>query len=165
MAFGEKTPYHLTTPDPEIASTGSFSSFYTIPQISVLARAHYLTGDSRYLAGAESACGFGCGANPDNLCYTTGVGVRNVVNILHHDSRITGQSAPAGITVFGPQNMRFSDRDGFVPYLRNDRFWPGVYAWPAAESYFDAYRIAPENEYTVQDSIGPNGSVKSYAQI
>ena len=84
------------------------------------------------------------------------MGIRNVVHILHHDSRITGQPAPAGITVAGPQNLRFSDRDGFIPYLRHDRFWPGVYAWPAAESYFDAYRIAPENEYTVQGNIGPN---------
>lgn len=67
-----------------------------------------------------------------------------------------GQPAPVGITVAGPQNMRFSDRDWFIPYLRHGRFWPGVYAWPATESYFDAYRIAPENEYTVQGSIGPN---------
>lgn len=156
VAFGEKAPCHLTTPDPETASTGSYSSFYTIAQMGVLARAHYLTGDGRYLAAAVAACGFGCGANPDNLCYTTGVGSRNVVNILHHDSRITGQPAPAGITVFGPQNMCFSNRDGFIPFLRNDHFWPGVYAWPATESYFDAYRIAPENEYTVQGSIGPN---------
>lgn len=156
LAFGEKAPYHLTTPDPEITSTGSFSSFYTVSKMTELARAHYLTGDSCYLAAAVASCGFGSGANPDNLCYTTGAGVRNVVNILHHDSRITGQPAPAGITVAGPQNMRFSNRDGFIPNLRNDRFWPGVYAWPAAESYFDAYRIAVENEYTVQGSIGPN---------
>ena len=85
-----------------------------------LARAHYLTGDSCYLATAVASCGFGSGANPDNLCYTTGAGVRNVVNILHHDSRITGQPAPAGITVAGPQNMRFSNRDGFIPNLRKD---------------------------------------------
>lgn len=156
LAFGEQAPYHLTTPDPALTSTGSFSAFYSVARMTELARAHYLTGDSRYLAAAVAACGFGCGANPDNLCYTTGTGVRHVVNILHHDSRITGQLAPAGITVCGPQNMRFSDRDGFIPYLRSDRFWPGVYAWPAVESYFDAYRIAPENEYTVQGNIGPN---------
>ena len=156
LAFGKKAPYHLTASDPESTSTGSWGSFYTVAKMTELARAHYLTGDSRYLAAAVAACGFGCGANPDNLCYTTGLGIRNVVYILHHDSRITGQPAPAGITVAGPQNLRFSDRDGFIPYLRHDRFWPGVYAWPAAESYFDAYRIAPENEYTVQGNIGPN---------
>lgn len=156
LNFAEKAPFRLTTPDPETTRTGSWGSFYTVPRNSELMRAHYLTGDPRYLVGAIDACNFACGANPNNLCYTTGVGPKCPVNPLHHDSRITGQPAPVGITVCGPQNMCFSNRDGFIPFLLDDCFWPGAYAWPASESYFDAYRIAPENEYTVQGNIGPN---------
>ena len=162
LAFGEKAPFRLTMPDPEITRTGSWSAFYTVPRNAELLRAHYLTDDARYLAAAISACNFACGANPNNLCYTTGVGPKCPVHALHHDSRITGQPVPAGITVCGPQNMCFSDRDGFVPFLIADCFWPGVYGWPAAESYFDVYRIAPENEYTVQGNLGPNAYIWGY---
>ena len=36
------------------------------------------------------------------------------------------------------------------------RVWPGVFAWPASESFFDVYRLPILTEYTVQSSIGPN---------
>jgi endoglucanase len=127
-----------------------------------LLRAHYLTGHPRYLEGAINACNFACGANPNNLCYTTGVGPKCPVHVLHHDSRITGQPVPEGITVCGPHNLCFSDRAGFLPFLRADCFWPGVYGWPAADSEFDVNRLPVETEYTVQGTIGPNAYIWGY---
>jgi endoglucanase len=156
LQFAAKAPFRLATSDPEHTRIGPFGSFYTVSNNVELIRAHYLTGDNRYLAGAIDACQFACGANPTNLCYTTGVGPKCPVNVLHHDSRLTGQSVPVGITVFGPHNMNFSDRAGFIPFLRADRFWPGIYSWPASESYFDVYRFPSQAEYTVQSTIGPN---------
>jgi hypothetical protein len=37
-------------------------------------RAHVLTGDPKFLRAAVLACQTGAGANPVNLCYTTGTG-------------------------------------------------------------------------------------------
>ncbi|MCL2059677.1 MAG: glycoside hydrolase family 9 protein [Oscillospiraceae bacterium] len=155
LDFAKKTPYRLPTPDIGTIRTGPYSSFYTIPHMTELCRAHYITNDARFLAGAVDACQFACGANPDNLCYTTGVGHKWPMNILHHDSRITGQPIPDGITVFGPHNLNASNYE-MVRFLRQDAFMPGAYAWPSTESYLDVYRLPCQCEYTVQTSIGPN---------
>ncbi|MCQ2445921.1 MAG: glycoside hydrolase family 9 protein [Clostridia bacterium] len=155
VSFASKTPFRLTTPDPESTRTGPYASFYTIPHNVELMRAHYLTGDPRYLASAIDAAQFAAGANPTNMCYTTGVGIKGPVNILHHDSRLTGQDAPDGITIFGPHD--WNNTNGELLFaLRDGRLYPGAYSWPGAESYLDIYRYPCENEYTVQESIGPN---------
>ena len=152
---GAKLPYHLTSEDLTTERAGGFASFCTIPRNTQLIRAHYLTGESQYLAAAIAAEDFAVGANPDNLCYTTGVGQRDPQNILHHDSRITGQKPPKGITIFGPHDFNHPD-DAIVRLLRADFMWPGAYAWPSFESYLDIYRHPCVNEYTVQGTIGPN---------
>ena len=155
MAFAESMPYRLTTGDPQATRVGPYSSFYTIPHNVELIRAHYLTGEEKYLAAAIDASQFAAGANPINLCYTTGIGPRCPENVLHHDSRITGQEAPDGITVFGPCGRNFPNGE-MIRMLREDNIFPGAFAWPGAESYLDVYRYPCQTEYTVQESIGPN---------
>ena len=67
------------------------------------------------------------GANPENLCETTGVDRRSLENILHHDSHNTCQKALAGIAVMDPQT--FNDPDEAIPRLPRPGFlWPGAYA-------------------------------------
>lgn len=153
--FGGKTAFRLTTGDPQMTRTGPYSSFYTIPHNVELIRAHYLTGDERYLAAAIDAAQFAAGANPTNLCYTTGIGPRCPENVLHHDSRITGQPAPDGITVFGPHGWSWPNGE-MIRMLREGNIYPGAFVWPGAESYLDTYRYPCQTEYTVQESIGPN---------
>ena len=155
VACGETTPFRLTTGDPQMTRVGPYSSFYTIPHNVELIRAHYLTGEEKYLAAAIDAAQFAAGANPINLCYTTGVGPRCPENVLHHDSRITGQEAPDGITVFGPYGWGFPSGE-MIRMLREDNIFPGAFIWPGAESYLDTYRYPSQTEYTVQESIGPN---------
>jgi len=155
LEFAAKAPYRLTADDPMRTRVGPYSSFYTIPHNVQLIRAHFLTGDKRYLAGAIDAAQFAAGSNPINLCYTTGIGPRCPENVLHHDSRITGQPAPDGITVFGPCGWTWAGGE-MTHILREDKIYPGIYAWPAAESYLDIYRYPCQTEYTVQESIGPN---------
>jgi len=152
---GKRLPYHLTSEDLKTDRAGAFSSFCTIPRNTQLIRAHFLTGEPQYLAAAIASADFGAGANPDNLCFTTGVGMRWPENVLHHDSRMTGQEAPAGITVFGPQSFNYPD-DAFPRLLRSDFLYPGAYVWPSFEGYLDIYRHPCVTEYTVQSSIGPN---------
>ena len=155
VSFAKKMPYHLTTGETDTANAGPYDAFYTIPQNRELIRAHYMTGEDKYLAAAIDAAGFGAGANPDNLCYTTGIGKRFPQNILHHDSRMTGQDAPDGITVFGPHNFNRSD-EVLGRILLEDPVWPGVYIWPSMEGYLDIYRDPALTEYTVMETIGPN---------
>jgi endoglucanase len=155
LANGERLPYHLTSEDLAHEYTGSWSRFCTIPRNTQLIRAHFLTGDSRYLAAALASSDFAAGANPDNLCFTTGVGERYPEHMLHHDSRMTGQKPPVGITVMGPQNFNYPD-DAFPRLIRSDFLWPGAYVWPSFEGYLDIYRHPCVTEYTVQENIGPN---------
>ncbi len=148
-------PFHLPTENPAAERSGPYSNFCTVPRNTELIRAHYLSGDSKYLAAAILAAGFGTGANPDNMCYTTGIGSRYPQNILHHDSRMTGQESPVGITVFGPHNFNYSD-EVLKRVLLVDPIWPGAYVWPSLESYLDIYRHPSVTEYTVTKCIGPN---------
>lgn len=156
VANGSALPYHLTSDDLATEEAGGYCSFCTIPRNAELIRAHFLTGDSRYLEAAIAAEDFTMGANGDNLCYTTGVGARSPKHILHHDSRMTGQEPPVGITVFGPHDFHHYPDDSFARLIRADFMWPGAYAWPSFESYLDIYRYPCVTEYTVQSSIGPN---------
>jgi endoglucanase len=152
---GEKLPYHLTSEDLAHDRLTGFGAFCTVPRNMQLIRAHFLTGDRRYLTAAIAAADFALGANPDNLCLTTGLGKRCPENILHHDSRMTGQKPPAGITVFGPQDFNHPD-DAFPRLIRADFLWPGAYVWPTVEGYLDIYRHPCVTEYTVQGTLGPN---------
>jgi endoglucanase len=152
---GNSLPYHLTSENLASDKGNGYGAFTTIPRNTQLIRAHYLTGNEKYLQTAISAADFALGANPDNICFTTGVGVRYPKNILHHDSRMTGQEAPVGITVFGPQD--FNHPDSIFPSLIKDDFlWPGAYVWPTFEGYLDIYRHPCSTEYTVHGTLGPN---------
>lgn len=151
---GDKLPFRLTSEDTATDQASGWARFCTVPRNIQLIRAHYLTGDVKYLKAAIASEDFTVGANPDNLCFTTGVGIRYPEHMLHHDSRMTGQAAPAGITVCGPQDFNHPD-DAFPRLLQADFLWPGAYAWPMFEGYLDIYRHPCVNEYTVQGNIGP----------
>lgn len=152
---GKKLPFDLTSDKPATEHVRAWGRFCTIPRNTQLIRAHFLTGDEKYLSAAISAANFAAGMNPDNLCYTTGVGQRSPEHILHHDSRMTGQKPPVGITVMGPQCFNYPD-DALPRLLRSDFLWPGAYVWPSLEGYLDIYRHPCVTEYTVQANIGPN---------
>ena len=86
--------------EPQLGQVNGASLAVTITS-PVLPQAWLLTGEAKYLAGAVRACQFGAGANPDNRAYTTGLGPDPVRFPLHVDSGVSGQPAPAGITVYG----------------------------------------------------------------
>lgn len=161
LESGNKLPFHLVSEDIRSQRVSGWGSFYTVAKTSELIRAHYLTDDIRFLKAALAAEDFSMGANPDNMCFTTGVGERYPMNILHHDSRLTGQPAPVGITVMGPQDFNYPD-DAFPRLIRDDFMWPGAYSWPPAEGYLDIYRHPCVCEYTVQGSIGPKSYRSGY---
>jgi endoglucanase len=122
----------------------------------VLPCAWLLTGESKYLAGAVRACQFACGANPENRALTTGLGPDPVRFPLHIDSQITGQPAPAGITVYGMSDP--AENYGFDAWAHTwflQKMTPPSRAWPTHESYWDIWVVPSTNEYTIHQTIIP----------
>jgi endoglucanase len=98
-----------------------------------------------------------------NLVLTTGLGENPVVHPLHIDSRFTGQPAPVGITVCGPCEIPvFGTTDNVHGVRINRELIPAALQWPSAESYFDVYRWASMNEYTVDNTMGPSAYIWGY---
>ncbi|MDH7570163.1 MAG: hypothetical protein QHJ73_11325, partial [Armatimonadota bacterium] len=126
-----------------------------------LARAHFLTGDVKYLRALVLACQTGGGANPINLCYTTGIGPKNPRHPLHVDSRISRQPPPPGLTVFGPLTPKSHLNDWGMKLVARSCY-PPVEEWPTLEAYFDVFWYPGMCEYTVQSPMAPNAYAWGY---
>ncbi|HEX2974830.1 MAG TPA: glycoside hydrolase family 9 protein [Bacteroidales bacterium] len=155
--------FGLTTGSPGRAISG-YSSTYTIPASTTLARAHYLTGNPQYLKTILRSALYSAGANPMNLCLTTGLGENPVRNALHEDTKHTGQPAPIGITVFGPCELPFSDArpGGEMETRLNVTTSPAISNWPSAEAFFDVFWFVPQNEYVIDRPLGQTAYIWGY---
>ncbi len=131
------------------------------PEAESVARAHVLTGEAKYLRALVLACQFGGGANPLNLCYTTGIGPRWPQHPLHIDSRVTHQPPPPGLTVFGPQEVERAKGDWGQKNVARFAF-PAVAQWPTAEAYWDVFWYPSVCEYTVQSPMAANAYLWGY---
>jgi endoglucanase len=157
-----KSAYGITTSIPGRA-LGGWESTYSIPASPTLVRAHFLTGNDKYLKTLLRSTLFSAGANPMNLVLTTGLGENCVQHPLHEDSRHTGQPAPIGLTVCGPGEIPVFAKPGSDMGERlNKECTPSGYEWPSAESYFDVYGWDLENEYVVDRNIGPSAYIWGY---
>jgi endoglucanase len=115
-------------------------------------RAYTLSPKREYLESVVRSIDYVSGANPANLCYTTGLGTNTVKHILHCDARTTGQPDPSGITVFGPYDPALGDLpegESWVRYV-----YPDAKTWPTHEMYIDGFRPAAMAEYTVNQPMG-----------
>jgi endoglucanase len=133
-----------------------FCGLYTNPGMnSTIARAHYLSHDARYLAALVASANFRCGANPENRCFTTGMGADPIRYPLKLDSHLTGQPAPVGLTVYGPSDQSMPGGSDWVHQwlLTPERMVPGSRTWPAPESYVDLYTWPGANEYCVNSPV------------
>ena len=129
-----------------------------------LVRAHYLTGEPKYLAGALGAAMFSSGANPANTTYTVGLGSNPPVHPLHLDSRTTDQPPPEGLTTFGNYDfVNWKDNGSVWPitFVLSKVCTPSAWDWPITEAYFDIFMFPVEDEFTV-DAWGPNCFVWGY---
>jgi endoglucanase len=152
-----KTGFRWTRNPQASAAWGAFS----VPDGIALARAHRLTGDQVYLRTLILAAQFGAGANPLNMSYTTGVGVKYPWHPLHADSRVSGQPAPPGLTVFGP--LGFKEGKGQWGQSLADPFlFPPFQLWPTAEAYWDIFAYGPMNEHSVHNTMARNAYVWGY---
>jgi endoglucanase len=130
------------------------------PQTTQLLQAHALSGDAKYLKGAELATQFSAGANPENMVYTTGLGQRSPKNPLIVDQRTTDRAIP-GITVYGPGDVSGSGEKMWVDNFRKDTS-PQPQDWPIAESYYDVFMYPVISEYTVMQTMSPTAFTWGY---
>jgi len=158
LAFADGNAFGVTMCIPTLPPIG-WIGYLSTPETAVgavLPHAWLLTGDPKYLAGAVRACQFAAGANPDNRALTTGLGPDPVRFPLHIDSAITGQPAPAGITVYGisdpAENYGF---DGWAYTWFLQKMVPPSRIWPTHESYWDIYVVPSTNEFTIHQTIIP----------
>ena len=164
LRYQEHNAWGIASDDP---GKPQFLGFYSVPHGGVsLLRAYTLTHDTKYLAGAVRACLFPGGANPNNMVYTSGVGANPIRHPLNLDSRLTGQPAPVGITVYGNVDLaRWGDQTWItwpITYYLGAVSKPSPPEWPTAEAYFDVFFMPALNELTMDQTMGPNAYVWGY---
>jgi endoglucanase len=157
VAWGERTGFRWTKYPWHPTSWGALSS----PDGLSLVRAHLATGDPKYLRTLVLACQTGGGANPVNLCYTTGLGHDWPQHPLHIDSRITHQPPPPGLTVGGPIDVA-SHKDNWAQKIVARWCHPPVDRWPTIEAYWDVFWYPPMCEFTVHTPMAGNAYVWGY---
>jgi endoglucanase len=139
---------------------GAWGAFATPDAVSMV-RAHVLTGEPRYLEGSVLACQHGAGANPCNMCYTTGIGHESPQHPLHIDSRITHQAPPPGLTVFGPADVQ-NEQTSWAQKIVAKSCYPDVQQWPTLEAFWDVFWYPSICEFTVQSPMATNAYVWGY---
>jgi endoglucanase len=134
------------------------------PNIKSVLRVHAITGDEKYLRTAVLAAQVSAGANPVNLCYTTGVGHTWPRRPLWIDSHNRGgMLPPPGLTVYGPLDIvSFGQQEDFAVQLIRPHLYPAPEAWPALEFYFDVFMFPQSTEFTVMQTMGPNSYTWGY---
>ena len=146
-----------------------FIGFYSNPHGAVsMVRAHYLTHEAKYLAGSVKGCLFSAGANPNNLVYTSGVGI-NYVKPMNMDAIATGQKPPIGQTPYGNIDLQTWASDASGSWITWPITWfvgkhtqPECFDWPTSEAYWDVRSWPSYNEFCIDQTMGPNAYVWGY---
>jgi endoglucanase len=128
-----------------------------------VARAHMLTGAAKYLRALVLAAQTGAGANPVNMCYTTGLGQNSPQHPLQLDHRVTHQPPPPGLTVGGPMDNTIKElQDPFIGKFAGGVFCPPYKQWPALEAFWDVFWDPMVCEYTIQKPMAGQAYVWGY---
>ena len=157
LASTERSSFRYAKYEWQPGMWGAFAA----PDAVSLVRAHLLTDDAKYLRAAVLACQMGAGANPVNVCYTTGLGHQSPRNPLHIDSRITHQPPPPGLTVGGPIDVE-RNKDYWAQKIVGGYCHPDVLEWPTLEAFWDVFWYPPMCEFTVQSPMSQNAYVWGY---
>jgi endoglucanase len=130
---------------------------FTVPAAVSVVRAYIITGDKRYLEAVVLASQTGAGANPLNICYTTAVGHKSPLHVLHVDSRITHQPPPPGLTVLGPLDAELVEGANSPDQRMIGKYcYPPLKKWPVIESFWDVFWYPMMCEFTVHHTLAPN---------
>lgn len=162
VTYASKQAYMFTAKD---MGSPLIISSHAAPQGLDICRAHFLTGDRKYLEWAIKSSQFSVGGNPLNLVMTTGLGSRSVMFPLYLDMKYMSQKAPPpGITIYGILDPKFGKPNWAHKWIldHENNCVPSWREWPLSEFYFDVYTWPMENEFTVQQSMAPACYVWGY---
>jgi endoglucanase len=124
------------------------------PHAIALLRGHFLSQKTKYLSAALLSSQFNAGANPDNMVFTTGLGLRSPKHPLIFDQRVSNQAPPPGVTVYGPFDKQFYGESWTIKEFK-ESLHPNIESWPSVETYFDVFLMPITTEFTIMETIGP----------
>jgi endoglucanase len=157
LRFTEATDFHWAGGPGRQLSWGALSK----PESNTLVRAHFITGDEKYLRAIVLSALSAAGANPVNMCYVTGVGARWPQHPLHEDAYVSNQPLYEGVTIGGPIDPASPNKHPNAARFEK-MLYPAALQWPATESYFDVFTYVPMNEFTVHQTMLPTSFVWGY---
>jgi endoglucanase len=157
LKFTETADFHWTGGPGRQIAWGALSK----PESQTLVRAHFITGDEKYLRAIVLSTLSGAGANPVNMCYVTGVGARWPQHPLHEDAYVSNQPLYEGVTIGGPIDPASPNKHPNAARFER-MLYPSALQWPATESYFDVFSYVPMNEFTVHQTMLPTSFVWGY---
>jgi len=114
----------------------------------LLIRAWKLTNDPTYRSGAILSAQMALGANPNNKCYTSGLGRNPMHYPLYLDAEVQGKDTPDGYPAIGPYNP-LSTNAGFTNQIERltPMFTPGYKSWPMTEFCLDSGQVHHVDEH------------------
>lgn len=141
-----------------------------------LIRAHRLTRNPALIRAMQVGSAHILGANQAGLCFTIGLGRRNVRHPLHEDHLAMGVPAPRGITIYGWSTKEQVDFDwlfgaywtalpeGADPRERADQrqVEPNRWTLPIYEFLIEHPLLVAQQEYTVHQTIATTATVWLY---
>jgi endoglucanase len=134
----------------------------SMPESHALCRAHFITGEEKYLKAIILSTQSGAGANPLNLSYVTRVGHRWPLHPLDNDYQNTNQPFFEGVTMGGPEDTAVVRPAGSLETQADNRVYPDFRVWPVTEYYLDVLTYLTMNEFTVHQTMMPTSFVWGY---
>ncbi|MEM8992260.1 MAG: glycoside hydrolase family 9 protein [Pseudomonadota bacterium] len=147
-----------TLQNPQFGQNWGFNTFTTAgDNFELLAYAHNLTGEAKYLDAIAASMPFGMGMNPDNLSQTTGTVDRGLAydepdDVLHADGIATDQDVD-GITVYGFYSNPWGAWNSIADSTGNTFWANGNNQMPYLEMFNDFHNLVPAAEYTIHQSV------------
>jgi endoglucanase len=161
LKYADGNAFNITTGD---QGKPQFIGFYSTSDAINLARAHFLTGEKRFLQGAVQSTQFQSGCNPNNFVYMTGLGANPLKNVFKLDARRTGQRVPSGLVPYGNIDFAKWNHQGItwpITWVIGKSMKPNAFEWPTHEAYWDLGGWPMLEEFTV-DNWTPNVLVWGY---
>ncbi|GEM_PF-2360426 len=137
-------------------------------QTLLLFRAYQISGDVQIIRLLQQTMHGLHGANQLGISFTTGIGPRQIEHPLHEDHRAMGVAPPPGITIYGwaPQNASAYGwvfgpswsplaEVGRPDAVAQRKVEPDRFALPFFEYLIEHPAIVIQQEYTVDQTIGP----------
>jgi endoglucanase len=162
LATGSGRGFRFGFEDRRNASNGVFS----VPRTEILAFAHSITGDQKYLHQIQHNANYTLGGNENNMTYVAGLGHNPDNNTFHPDSwrlldlnsRVhINPSLPGYVNYYGANCDWFKgcayEFTGDEDFSRSSAF-PPIEDWPASEWRMNNRYSIAGSEFTMDECLG-----------